>query len=198
MVVKLNKYKKEYFENLNVATNSKPFWDKCKPYFSNKHAKGDSNIMLIEKDEILLKNKKIADAFNSYFDSVTDSLGLFSWSTQIDNKNTDALQNILKRFHNHPSLLKIKLLVNNQAKFSFQPVSVYIVKEVIAGLPSNKTTTGEIPIKILKQNGFTFEYLTSCVNEAFLSCKFSDSLKLSNMYLSTRRKIRLINVTTGQ
>ena len=32
LVVKLNKkHKKEYFENLNVATNSKPFWDKCKP-----------------------------------------------------------------------------------------------------------------------------------------------------------------------
>ena len=51
LVVKLNKkYKIEYFENLNTASNSKPFWDKCKPYFSNKHAKGISNIMLIEKD----------------------------------------------------------------------------------------------------------------------------------------------------
>ena len=50
--------------------------------------------MLIEKDEILLKNKKIADVLNSYFDSVTDSLDLFSWSTQTDNENTDVLQNI--------------------------------------------------------------------------------------------------------
>ena len=122
LVGKLNKYKKEYFENLNVATNSKPFWDKCKPYFSNKHAKGDSNIMLIEKDEILLKNKKIADVFNSYFDSVTDSLDLFSWSTQTDNENTNALVNILKMFHSQTSLIKIKQLVNNQPKFSFQPL----------------------------------------------------------------------------
>ena len=67
MVVKLNKkHKKEQFENLNVATNhatinSKPFWDTCKPYFSNKHAKGYSNIMLIEKEKILLKKKKIGD-----------------------------------------------------------------------------------------------------------------------------------------
>ena len=137
LVVKRNKYKKEYFENLNVATNSKVFWDKCSPYFSNKHAKGDSNIMLIEKDEILLKNKKIADVFNSYFDSVTDSLDLFSWSTQTDNKNTNALQNIFIRSHNHSSLIKIKQLVNSQAKFFFQPVSVYTVKEVMEGLPSN-------------------------------------------------------------
>ena len=40
--------------------------------------KGDSNIMLIEKGEILLKNKKIADVLNSYIDSGTDSLDLFS------------------------------------------------------------------------------------------------------------------------
>ena len=38
---------------------------------------------------------------NSYFDSVTGSLDLISCSTQTDNENTDALQNILKKFHNH-------------------------------------------------------------------------------------------------
>ena len=37
---------------------------------SNKHAKCDSN-MLIEKDEVLLKSKKIADVLNSYLDSIT-------------------------------------------------------------------------------------------------------------------------------
>ena len=109
----------------------------------------------------MLKNKKITDALNSYFASVTDLLDLFPWSTQTDNENTDALQNILKRFHNHPSLIKVKQLVNNQAKFSFQPVSVHTLKENIDGLPSNKATTGEIPIKILKESGFTFQYLTS-------------------------------------
>ena len=57
--------------------------------------------MLIRKDETLLKNKKTADVLNSYFDSVTDSLDLISCSTQTDNENTDPLQNILKKFHNH-------------------------------------------------------------------------------------------------
>ena len=71
--------------------------------------------MLIKKDEILLKNKKTADVLNSYFDSATDLLNLFSWPTQTDNKNTDARQNILERFHNHSSLIKIRQLVNNQA-----------------------------------------------------------------------------------
>ena len=76
-------------------------------YFSNNHAKGDSNIMLIDKYGI------------SYFDSLTDSLDLFSWSTQTGNENTNALRNILKRFHNHPILIKINQLVNKQTKFFF-------------------------------------------------------------------------------
>ena len=84
----------------------------------------------------------------------------------------------MKRFHNHPSSIKIEQLVNKQAKFFFQPVSVYTVKEV----------TEEIPIKILKENGFTFEYLTSCVNEAILSGKFPDSLKLSNIVPVHKKK----------
>ena len=189
MVARLNKkHKKEHFENLNVASNSKSFWEKCIPYFSNKHAKGDSYIMLIEKDEILLKNKKIADVFNSYFDSITDSLDLFSRSNLTDNGNTDALQNILKRFHNHPRLIKIKQLVNNPVKFSFQSVSVHTVKQVIEGLPSNKATAEDILIKILKESGFTFEYLTSCTNEAISSGKSPDSLQLSNIVPVHKKK----------
>ena len=66
LVVKLNKNcKKEFFDNLGTKSNSKSFWDKCKPFFSNKHFKGDSDILLIENDELLLKNKKVADVFNS-------------------------------------------------------------------------------------------------------------------------------------
>ena len=120
--------------------------------------------MLIEKDEILLKNKKIVDVLNSYFDLLTDSLDLFSSSTQNDNDNTDALQNILRRLQNDSSLIKIKLVVNNQTKFSFQPVSELTVKEVIETLVSNKATAGEIPIKIFEGSGLTVEYLTSCVH----------------------------------
>ena len=62
------------------------------------------------------------------------------------------------------------------------------MKEVIEGLPSNKATAGEIPIKILKESGFTFEYLTSCVDEAISAYKFSDYLKLSNMVPVHKKK----------
>ena len=117
------KHKKEYFENLIIATQ-------------NLFGISVSLIFQIsmQRVEILLKNKKIAAVLN-YFDSVTDSLDLFPWSTQINNENTDPFQNILKRFHIHQSSFKITQLA----------------KEAVEGLPSNNATAGVIPIKILKK-----------------------------------------------
>jgi len=52
-VVKLNKqYKKDHFDKLNPKKDSKPFWESCKPYFSNKHSFGSSNIALIENGKL--------------------------------------------------------------------------------------------------------------------------------------------------
>ena len=62
------------------------------------------------------------------------------------------------------------------------------MKQVIEGLPSNKARAGEIPFKSLKENGFTFEHLTFCVNEAILSGKFPDYFKLSNIVAVHKKK----------
>ena len=94
----------------------------------------------------------------------------------------------MKRFHNHPSLIKIEQLAHNEAKFRFQRVNIHTVKEVIEGSPLNKATAAEIPINILKESRFTFEYLTSWVNEAISSGKFPDFLKLSNIVPVHKKK----------
>ena len=62
LVVRLNKERRiEYFENLETSKNSKPFWNKCKPYFSNKHAHGESKIILIEKGNVILNSNEVAE-----------------------------------------------------------------------------------------------------------------------------------------
>ena len=54
LVFKLNSATKlQDFNNLETSKNSKPFWDKCRPYFSNKHAHGNSKLILIEKEETI-------------------------------------------------------------------------------------------------------------------------------------------------
>ena len=59
MGVKLNrKDGKNYFDNLNFASISTFFFDKCKAYFLNERVRSVSNIILIERDKSMLKNKK--------------------------------------------------------------------------------------------------------------------------------------------
>ena len=81
MVVRLNRESKtKYFDKIQTSKNWKPFWDKYKLYFSNKHAHGDSKIILIEKENIitnkneaaqketlLVNNDEIAKTFNNHF-----------------------------------------------------------------------------------------------------------------------------------
>ena len=45
-VVALNqKPKYNYLNNLDVSKGVKPFWKTCKPYFSNKHSRGDTSFL---------------------------------------------------------------------------------------------------------------------------------------------------------
>ena len=81
LVVKLNRDSKlRYFDNIETLKNSKTFWNECKPYFSNKHAHGDSKIILIEnekitnnlnevikKETLLVSNDEMAKTFKKHF-----------------------------------------------------------------------------------------------------------------------------------
>ena len=67
-VVGLNKQAKfKHFNNFDCKKDAKTFWDKCKLYFSNKHSRGGTNIMLKEKGQILLRNDVIANTFSNFF-----------------------------------------------------------------------------------------------------------------------------------
>ena len=91
LVVKLNRESKtKYFDKIQTSKKSKPFWDKCKTYFSNKHAHGDSKTILTENENIitnksevvqketLLGNEdEIAKAFNNHFSETVEMLNIF-------------------------------------------------------------------------------------------------------------------------
>ena len=180
-VVKLNNQcKKDHFDRLNPEKDSKPFWKSCKPYFSNKHSFGESKIALSENGEFLTENNKIVKTFNSSFETVTDSLNLFSWSSKVKVCD-DKVEGIILNFSNHPSILKIKEKFQFNKRFSFQHVSEATVRKVVKNLPSDKVSPGEIPIKILKESTFCFPELTNCINESLTNRKIPDTLKLSDI-----------------
>ena len=59
LVLKLKKRcNKRFFDKLETKNNSEPFWSTSSPNFSNKHAEGDADILLIKNDKFLLDNRK--------------------------------------------------------------------------------------------------------------------------------------------
>ena len=93
LVVRLKKDSKfSYFSNLDIRKESRPFWGACKPYFTNKHSRGDISIMLVEKQELILSEKNVCSIFNSYFGNIVQSLNLFQWSGSLLN-NQDYVLN---------------------------------------------------------------------------------------------------------
>ena len=61
----LNKEAKlKYIEEVSVDGNSKPFWKACKPNFANKNGNIQDNVMLLEKDTFLLKQRNVTSIFS--------------------------------------------------------------------------------------------------------------------------------------
>ena len=191
MVVKLNRESKtQYFDNTQPSKHSKPFWDKCKPYFSNKHAHGDSKIILIEKENIITnKNEvvqketllvnydEIAKTLDNHFSETVKKLNTFEWPSneKYENVHNEKRTTIIKKFENHSSIMKIKSKYAIQEKFSIKAVTV-------KDMPNNKASGGEISLNILKQSRFTYKMITDCINDAIVGEDiFPDSLKFGDI-----------------
>ena len=110
LVVRLKKDSKfSYFSNLDIRKESRPFWDACKPYFTNKHSRDDISIMLVEKQELILSEKNVCSIFNSYFGNIVQSLNLFQWSGSLLNNQwlyvkLDKTDATILKYQNHPGL----------------------------------------------------------------------------------------------
>ena len=130
LLVRLNKDSKfSYFSNLDIRKESKPFWNACKPYFTNKHSRGDTSIMLVEKEELILSEKKICSIFNTYFGNIVQSLNLFQWSGSFLNNQKlcvklDKTDQTILKYQHHPNIKMIKKRFVDLPIFNFHAVSV--------------------------------------------------------------------------
>ena len=128
---------------------------------------------------MLVNNDEITKTFNKHFAETVEKLSTFEWPSTNEDLSEEMVTKIIKKFKNHPSVLKIKSKYLIQEKFSSQPVSVKDVENIIKNIPSNKASGGDIPIQILKQSGFTYQILTDCINYAINKGVFPDSLKIA-------------------
>ena len=128
---------------------------------------------------MLVNNDEIAKTFNKHFAETVEKSSTFEWPSTNEDLTEETVSKIIKKFKNHPSVLKTKSKYLMQEKFSFQPVSVKDVENIIKNIPSNKTSGGDIPIQI--QSGFTYQIVTDCINDAINKGVFPDSLNIANI-----------------
>ena len=183
IVVKLKKRcKKGFFDNFETNNISKPFWSTSKQYFSNKHAKGYVDILLIENNKLLLDNRKVMKLlFNNYFPSITKNLDLFEWPNESKFNIFDEIDIIINKFWSHPKIIKLKQKFPMKRKLAFKPFAEEFFKNIVNDLSWNEAAGGDIPLNLIKESIFILPYLAHCVNEDLVKSEFPDPLKLSNV-----------------
>ena len=152
------KAKKNHFANLDVNSvlDNRKFWQNVKPLFSNK-VKTKTTIKLIENDEMIDNEIKIAKTYNEYFVNIVKNLEILTEmeSGTFTEKNLSEVEMALKKYKNHPSINAITKQMKNIVNFtfSFNFISHEDTVKELNKLKSKKASQKtDIPIKIVKEN----------------------------------------------
>ena len=146
----------DYYKTLDIKylVDNLKFWKKFKPLFSDK-IQAPSKIALLENEVLVTDDKEVAEIFDEYFVSTTDSLGI--------NQPKDALQDIdgisdpveiaIQNYSSHPSVELISLNTKPSHSFAFTFVANSRVSAELRDLQVKKAShIDSIPSKILRDN----------------------------------------------
>ena len=183
-------YKKErrlFYKNLRVSsiTDNKKFWKTIKPLFSAKTPKTTS-INLVEDKNIISNDKEVAETLNTFFKKAVANLEIEENKyllTKTENHEIDNINDILKRFKFHPSVLKIKERVSINSSFSFSSVSLNDLEQELENLDCKKASTlKNIPPRILKTSSkYCSSPLVRILNKSLEISSFPNELKLADI-----------------
>ena len=94
----------------------------------------------------------------------------------------DPLVNTIRKYENHPSIIKINSSVETKQLFDFNFVSSDDISKITNSIDSTKKTSGAIPIKIVKLvNKKICKDLANCINECIKQHKFPNELKIADI-----------------
>ena len=182
------KAKKDYFQNINIKSvnDNKKFWKTIKPNFSNKNK--TQKIILVENGEILSENVKIAEVFNDYFINIVKDLNIpeIIEGKTSDNPiitNTDDIESIIRKYGEHPSILKIREHINHTETFTFMNVNEMQIETEIYNINSKKAPGVDgIPGNILKESVDIWRQpLKQLYNISIEKQQFPSKLKYANV-----------------
>ena len=171
-----------------------------KPALSDKR-QSNNRIVLVEYDEFISDYIKVAEIFNRFFITVTESLGMKENNDISGTEDTlDSIEKSVKKYSNHPSILRIKSHFMNVDSFTFNPVSLEDMETEIKRLNAKKAKTFKnTPSKILKNSANIWsEPLLEISNNSIRSSTFPDELKCADVSSLHKQKETKVKKTTGK
>ena len=136
--------------------------------------------MLVEGNEIVNEDGKIATIMNGYFTNITKHMNLKA--NKISHR--EELVNILETFKNRKSVQRIKLVnFHSYRTLNFSKVTESEVRKEILNLSTKKATkNGDIPARILKKSvDIYIKEITFIINVYLEKGIFPDDLKLADV-----------------
>ena len=158
-----------------IVTNIS-FWKCIKPFLKNKSCHAQNDTMLIQNDEVTTEEKFLKETFNKYYIYIVEkSSGIKPVNVAMIHNicdNDTAINVIIEAHKNHPSVTKIKEIIEkkNTAKLSFKFGSV--TKPYITTLLKNidikkATCVDRTPPKLVKLSAdILSEPLTKTINDS--------------------------------
>ena len=181
------KAKREYFQNLDCQflNDNKSFWKTIKPFFTSKGLKS-SKVLLVENNEIISDNVKVAEIMNDHFINIATNFVSNIPMLPRDLCGIDPLDTIMLTYRSHPSIVKIRERIKHQKKvlkFSFSNVTPSHIENEIISLNAKKSVGYDnIPPKVLKESVCAVkEPLTLIFNTSVNECTFPSKLKFANI-----------------
>ena len=100
--------------------------------------------------------------------------------------------NAIRKYENHPSIIKINSSVETTQLFDFHFVSSDDISKIINSMDSTRKTSGAIPIKIVKlANKQICKHLENCINECLKQNKFPKELKIVDITSIFKKEVPL-------
>ena len=150
--------------------------------------KGNENNVttLVHNDKIINEIQEIADTFNEFFEKAVDGLGITENRSLLTESGdiTDTVEKALRKFENHPSIIKIKNTIPDGPQFEFVKVTEEEMLQELHALKEVKAVTKQgIPTSIVKTHA---QLLAPTLCEIFNievidTAQFSCKLKLADI-----------------
>ena len=100
--------------------DNKQFWNTMKPFFSSKV--GNNEKTLIGGDKVVSEEKEVTETLKSYFETTVENLGINSKFMSEKPVSNRSVNDIIRKFQNHLSIIKIK--ENHPGNLRFSAVEV--------------------------------------------------------------------------